>query len=209
METNSQIDEIIAKFRDGQHILEYVSGIRPVEYDSHAAIIEKAFREICRKRGKLLVRVNYPFVRADQIAIKLICELYETLDANRFLCTQLPKSYKAKYVALYRSITQDISVNEIIEHAERTENEAGTETSSSGEGGMILGVDFKGLKTELSRTSDDAVINTLKKRFVVEDSRATQQQIKPTPLEMVEQLSKTFCCQNKFEVVCSDAPQAC
>ena len=183
MENNSRLDTIIAKFRDGEHVLEYVSGIQPVEYESHASKIEHAFREICRARSELLIRVNYPFVRADQIAIKLMCELYETLDANRFLCSQLPKSYKTKYVVLYKSITQNISVNEIFRHAERTENEIGAEASLSSTGGMDLGIDFRGLKAELNRTSSDAVINSLKKRTIVEDTTEKNQQTTPVPLD--------------------------
>ncbi len=183
MEINNRLDTIIAKFRNGEHVLEYVSGIQPVEYENYASKLEHAFREIWRAKNGLLIRVNYPFVRADQIAIKLMCELYETLDTNRFLCSQLPKSYKTKYVVLYKSITQNISVNEIFRHAERTENEIGAESSLSSTGNMDLGMDFRGLKAELNHASSDAVINSLKKRKVIEDVTEKNQQTTPVPLD--------------------------
>ena len=183
MENNNQVNDAIAELKSNLHLVKYISGVQPIDYEDNAEKIERSFRNACRAKNELLIRVDYPFVRADQIAIKLICELYETLDANRFLCSQLPKGYKAKYVILYKSIVQNISVNEILRHVERKERETGNEMALTNSGGMDLDLDLKGLKIQLSGASDDAVINTLKNRTVTEDVRETNKQIKPAPLE--------------------------
>lgn len=184
MNHNHDIENTIRKFENDRHMLEYVPGVLPIEYDRCVRELEDAFHKACRNENELLIRVNYPFIHADQIAVKLICELYETLDANRFLCAQLSKKYKTRYVLLYKSITQNISVNEVIRHTERQERETASEASLRKKGGMDWGLDYASIKAELNAASEDAVINALKKRNVVENTQEKSQQTTPVPLDV-------------------------
>jgi len=104
MEIDSQLGEVISRFETNQPIEVYITGVEPVDYENFVGGIELKFYDICRLRNELLVRVDCQFIQADQIAEKLIYRLYETLDANPFLCSQLPNNFRAKYAALYKSI---------------------------------------------------------------------------------------------------------
>lgn len=104
MELDNQLDEVISRFKTNQPIEVYIIGIEPVDYGDFARGIESKFYDICLLRNELLVRVDCQFIQANQIVENLVCKLYETLDSNPFLCSQLPNNFRAKYFALYKSI---------------------------------------------------------------------------------------------------------
>ena len=93
---NNLVDELAKT----PYRLHYVNGLPSHLWMEFKKVLTERMKVILQPEREIPLPVSCNFVETEQIALKLICELYDALNSDKDLAYRLSPEYRKNYVAI-------------------------------------------------------------------------------------------------------------
>ncbi|MFZ5912543.1 MAG: hypothetical protein ACOYYU_21290 [Chloroflexota bacterium] len=156
------IKTLVSEIEKTPHSLHYVKGISSHQWMEFKDELWERVRILFQPKNELPLCVNCNLIETEQVALKLICELYDTLDSDKELASRLSPTYRQNYVAIYNPLKSKMKY--IIKRGDLTKGQV--ERGASNERSRDLNAEIKivipPLTGSVTANRGDAIGNAIK-----------------------------------------------